>query len=372
MIKIFSGKLVRKAVCAVMAVGVVGSCSALAAAGTVTASSGLNLRTGSGSSYPVITTIRCGANVEILDQSGSWYKVSFNGKTGFVSSEYVSVAGQHDPRTLGVINVSAVNLRSEASTASKVLKLIKNGTTVTVLDSSSDWYKVYFDGKEGYVFGEYVSIISSDPAPEGDVPEVVALSGPAVCPDRYWVNCSAVNLREGATTDSKVIVVLPGRSIVSLVEDCGEWTKVLCSDGTTTGYISSQYLSPVPADSGELALQIVVKATQYLGTPYYYGGTSPKGFDCSGFTQYVFGACGVTLDRTANDQIKNGVSVSRDSLQPGDLVFFSAGRNGIASHVGIYIGDNEFIHSANTGVIITKLDSSDYYRNSYMCAARVV
>jgi len=95
---------------------------------------------------------------------------------------------------------------------------------------------------------------------------------------------------------------------------------------------------------------IIAYASNFLGTPYLWGGTTPAGFDCSGFTQYVFAHFGVSIGRTTFNQINDGVQVSKDNLQVGDLVLFGTSSN--PHHVGIYIGDNNYIHAPHTGDVI--------------------
>jgi peptidoglycan DL-endopeptidase CwlO len=112
---------------------------------------------------------------------------------------------------------------------------------------------------------------------------------------------------------------------------------------------------------------VVGIAMQYLGTPYVWGGESPGGFDCSGFTYYVFSRVGVSLPRTVSAQYSVGVGVSRSELQPGDLVFF----NGLG-HVGIYIGGNQFIHSPHTGDVVKVSAMTGYYDSNYVGARRVL
>lgn len=112
---------------------------------------------------------------------------------------------------------------------------------------------------------------------------------------------------------------------------------------------------------------VLAFASNFLGTPYVWGGTTPNpGFDCSGFTRYVYAHFGVYLGRTTKDQIKNGVGVARAELQPGDLVFF--GDNGIPDHMGIYVGDNAYIHSPRTGDVVKV---SAMTRKDYITARRV-
>ena len=120
---------------------------------------------------------------------------------------------------------------------------------------------------------------------------------------------------------------------------------------------------------------IAAYAMQFVGVPYVYGGASPSGFDCSGFTRYVFAQFGVKLPHGATPQLNSGAEVSRDNLQPGDLVFFQGtyATSSAASHCGIYIGDGQFIHSAssgNRGITISNLSDS-YYSRHYLTARRV-
>jgi len=115
---------------------------------------------------------------------------------------------------------------------------------------------------------------------------------------------------------------------------------------------------------------LIDEAAKYLGTPYVWGGTTPNGFDCSGFMQYVCSKNGISINRVADDQMKNGTPVRKDQLEPGDLVFFGSG--GYASHVGMYVGDGMMIHSPSTGKSIMYSDiTSGYYSSRYIGARRV-
>jgi Cell wall-associated hydrolases (invasion-associated proteins) len=132
-----------------------------------------------------------------------------------------------------------------------------------------------------------------------------------------------------------------------------EAPRVTASRGTSTASVSDN--------------NIIAYASNFLGTPYLWGGTSPStGFDCSGFTQYVYAHFGISLGRTTYDQINDGYGVSKDELQPGDLVFF--GKGGDPTHMGIYVGNNTYIHSPRTGDV---LKISPMTRPDYITARRV-
>src|SRR5688572_13241732 len=118
--------------------------------------------------------------------------------------------------------------------------------------------------------------------------------------------------------------------------------------------------------------RLVSRAMNYLGTPYRYGGTSPKtGFDCSGFVYYLYGAVfGQKIPRMPHDMVREGTPVARSDLKRGDLVLF--GHRGTFTHVGIYAGDGRFVHATQRGspVMVTPLDG-DYFRDRYMTAVRL-
>jgi len=114
---------------------------------------------------------------------------------------------------------------------------------------------------------------------------------------------------------------------------------------------------------------LVSNALSLKGVPYVFGGTSKSGFDCSGYTQYVFKGSGISLPRTSQEQFNVGSSIKKDQLQTGDLVFFTTYAKG-PSHVGIYIGGGNFVHASNSGVRTTSL-SDGYYSSRYLGARRV-
>ena len=126
-----------------------------------------------------------------------------------------------------------------------------------------------------------------------------------------------------------------------------------------------------PSSAQTKASAIIATGKQYIGVNYVYGGTTPAGFDCSGFTQYVLAKHGINLPRVSRDQFKVGTSVSFNNLQPGDLVFFSLAKNGVVDHVGIFVGNGQFINSASSkGVTIYTL--GPYWKSAFVGAKRVL
>jgi cell wall-associated NlpC family hydrolase len=124
----------------------------------------------------------------------------------------------------------------------------------------------------------------------------------------------------------------------------------------------SPTIAPPPARYGG----VVGIAMRYLGTPYVWGGASPGGFDCSGFVMYVFSQIGVSLPHNAAAQYGYGAPVSRDGLQPGDLVFFDG-----LGHVGIYVGGGSFIHAPHTGDVVKVSSLSGWYSSTFVGARRL-
>ena len=175
---------------------------------------------------------------------------------------------------------------------------------------------------------------------------------------------------------------------LNVLGSSGNFYKVDCYD--MNGYIAKSQVSVNEAgeyyvncivDSSEtkylktyLRSALLNVAKKYIGVPYVSGGTRPSGFDCSGYTQYVFDKVGISIDRTVINQLNDGIIVAKEDLQCGDLVIFSyTGSNGgFASHIGMYVGNNQVIHaSSSRGITISDLNSS-YYVNHYQCARRIV
>lgn len=259
----------------------------------------------------------------------------------------------------GAETTTAVNLRTGAGTGNAIIATVGEGTALIVeADTGSGWYKVNYDGESGYMSADYLSFS-----------ETMVLTA------QGWVDGSDVRMRAAAGTDSEIVRVTTYGESVEILGVDGEWYKV--SAGGKTGYIRGDYVSftePDPSQApaaGSIGEQIVAFAEQFLGTPYVWAGSSPSGFDCSGFVSYVFKNFGYTVNRTAASMYTNGVAVDKSELQIGDAVFFASSSESIG-HVGIYIGDGEFIHSSSGCgyVTISGLDES-YYSRMYVGARRI-
>ena len=268
-----------------------------------------------------------------------------------------AVAGAEDIKLgIGTVNVSSLHLRSKATTDSTVLTSAPEGSKVVIIEeANSSWYKVIYNQTTGYMYADYLDY---DPVKNVDLGDGIAQN-------------SSVNVRAKPTTSSAIVAAVPKGGSARIIGFNSGWYKVEYKG--VTGYIRSDLLVLEAAVDTDKMKQLIDYAKQFIGTPYVWGGTTPKpGFDFSGFTQYVCKQFGVTINRIAVDQMKNGTSVSYNNLKMGDLVFFERTyrTTDAASHVGFYIGDGDFIHAANAGIKISNL-SETYYATRYVGARRV-
>ena len=170
----------------------------------------------------------------------------------------------------------------------------------------------------------------------------------------YKVDCYDMN---GYIAKTQIVHTEDGKYIVSCVAGSAETSQVEYTDH---------------AQALQLRHSLQTLAQKQLGSRYVYGSARPGAFDCSGLTYYLYGQHGIELNRTASTQMANGIIVSKEGLQVGDLIFFrEPGEYAVSSHVGIYAGNNQIIHSGNSGVVYADLDF-DYFAKYYQCARRIV
>ena len=219
---------------------------------------------------------------------------------------------EENTKKIGYINAENVNFREEADKSSEVIDTLTLNTEVEIIDEQDGWYKVKVNNQTGYVA---TTLVSDEKLPSSRSQEVP-------------------------------------RTI--------ENTQAVVSKQTN--------------ENSNIQTQIVEYAKTFLGYPYVYGGTTPSGFDCSGFVQYVYKHFGYSVSRSSVSQAKDGKEVSLENLQKGDIVIFKAYNDySRIGHVGIYIGANQFIHANDekTGVIITSL-SKGKYPERFVCGRRII
>lgn len=291
-----------------------------------------------------------------------------------VAVSAVCMIGASAASGVGTVNADALRLRDEANATSTILATASAGDTVVILgDAGNGWYKVDYNTVEGYMSGEYLTISA-----QADVTIGYGL---------VQAGGTTLNVRSGPGTSYSKVTSLNDNAVVTIVGINNGWYKIKTSSGAV-GYVSSEYMVTCKDSSGSrgdgttavavssnssMGSQIVSYAKQFLGVPYVYGGNGPSSFDCSGFTSYVYRHFGYTLNRTASTQLSNGVAVSKSELQPGDLVFFRYNTSYPASHVGIYIGNGQFIH-ASTNKYKVQIDQlmTGHYASVYVAARRIL
>lgn len=295
-----------------------------------------------------------------MNKSGHILRVALLGAT---LTALCSVGASAASLGAGTVTADALRLRDTPATEGAILATAAQDDNVIVLaDNGDGWYKVNFNTVEGYMSGEYLTVLTTAD---------VSLGYGQVDADG-----STLNLRAASSTDSHSLATLASGTVLELEGICEGWYKVTYAG--QTGYVSSDYIT-ITTEPGEtatdatLGAQLVETAKQYLGVPYVYGANGPKSFDCSGFTSYVYRQYGYSLNRSASGQLSNGTAVSKENLQPGDLVFFKYRTSKAASHVGIYIGAGQFIH-ASTNAYKVQIDQllTGHYANVYVGARRIV
>ncbi|MGE5629319.1 MAG: C40 family peptidase [Solirubrobacterales bacterium] len=190
------------------------------------------------------------------------------------------------------------------------------------------------------------------------------------------VTASKLNVRSGPGTSYSIIHALWYGNKIKVIGKSGSWVEIMLSDGRI-GWVSNLYVSL--AEEPTIAQQkidlVLNTAFSLIGMPYVWGGSTPSdgGFDCSGFTQYVFGKAGYILPRISKDQAAEGTQVYMNNIQPGDLIIFSIDQNGLVSHVGIYIGDGKMIHSPKTGDTVKVTDiTTSYWQSRIISVRRII
>lgn len=332
---------------------------------TVTADA-LYLRSSPSTEADILTSLPTGVSFQITsNDTEGWYGAIFNGQSGYVSSDYITFS---ESLSSGYVQVTAdvLSLRAGAGTDFAKLKVIPEGTLLTVSGTYGSWFQVTYDGYTGYVSGAYVSSTTEE--------------GYQYYPDFVKVTGDGLSLRKESSTEGELMANIDEGVIVEVVDKDGDWFKVKY-DGQV-GYINGAYTveSDGPATvivhesassgssgnrtsssnsssssyeggstvSGGTGSAVADYACQFLGNPYVWGGTSlTNGCDCSGFVMQVYAHFGYTsLPHSSSAQRNYGQAVSLENIQPGDIVCYN-------HHVGIYVGNGKIISALGRNYGIT-------------------
>lgn len=408
--------------------------AAFAKTGTVNAPSGLVLREEKSKTSNPITTVKDKAKVEILEESGEWYKVKYNDSEGYLFAEYVEVEEekpeekteepetkpeepkQEEPETKPEENAnnaqkqkikSDLKIYTIPSITANIIANVKKDAEVTINYELNNWVNVTYGNNTGWARKYFITNEKTAENVTNENNKTDETSNTFESRKAYINVSSSANIRKAANTSSEVIDTLSRNTEVTIIGEEGDFYKIKYQD--ITGYISKSLVSDKQlsgvtsrSSNGErkVATQVNTnkrKATaeslnsttnsnssagadvasfakKYIGYKYKYGGASPStGFDCSGFTYYVFQSFGYSIGRTCHDQVASGTAVSRENLMPGDIIFFNNGSGGSIGHVGIYIGEGQMVHSANSkkGVKAETINSG-YYNKYYYTARRII
>lgn len=384
----------------------------------------LNLRKEASTSSSIVELLNMNTELEIIEESGDWYKVNHGNNTGYVKKEYVKVKetteNNTNPTTEEVSNTvteettgkSIIKVKSKLrlipSINANIIENIEANEEITIISKTNKWAFIDYKDVTGWVplnnIGQSTSAEQIKEGTPSEVPEEnkednndtsnaenTETKDTSVIYEKTstkYVNTTSVYVREKASTDSKIITTLIKNTDVIVTGEENDWYKVKYD--TMTGYIRKDLLSDskqeatsrssLPRETTEtettsMGQEIVDYAKQYLGYPYVYGGSGSSSFDCSGFTMYVYKKFGYSLSHSATAQSKCGEYVAKEDLQAGDLVFFLdyETMDGIG-HCGIYIGDGNFIHASSGTGYCVKISTllSGSYNKRYATARRII
>lgn len=335
----------RVAVCT-LAFSALFSASVFASNLGVITGSEVNIRSDSSTNSSIIRQGNSNEVFTVTAAKNSFYEIKGSDiSDGYVSFDFFKIISA-DAQVAG----DGVNVRKEPSTSGEIITKLNLGTPITIIGQTGDWYAFTYNGSTAYINKAYAlgTFI-------GKVPPV----------SEMLTSVPTTSAQTQTTTVKETTTETTTETVTELQKNNSEET----TEETTEKAVAAN------TSAATLGEQIVAYAKQFVGTPYVYGGTDlNSGVDCSGFTSSIYKQFGITINRVSRDQISNGMPVSKSNLQPGDLIFFNTGGNSSISHVGMYIGNGQYIHSTDTnglGVSIADLDSS-YAQNTYYGACRVL
>ena len=301
--------------------------------------SGLRLRSSANTNGKTLDSASKNEVVVVISKQGDWYKVIYDLQEGYMHGDYLKVSTAENAELgYGKITASAVNVRSGAGTSYSEVNQAKRGEKAYIIGIKDGWYKVIFENTIGYIRSDYV-----------DLTETPYENKSSAKSPKFFRGGNSTGVAPSASA-------LNGSSSSS-------------SDSSSSGSASSG--GSVSTGTNATGDRIVAKAKQHLGVPYKWGGTDPSGFDCSGFVYYVLRSLGINVSRTLTAMYTQGTPVAKSNLQPGDVVFFQNTYKSGLSHVGIYVGNGQFIHAPSSGKVVSYSNLyTNYYIEHYYGAVR--
>lgn len=313
-------------------------------------------------------------------------------------------AQNNTERKIGNITNNQSNIYLTPNFSSIKISKIEKDTKLEIKTTLGNWSKIIINKEEGWIPNEILMEETQNEQNTNKQPEVQEENNQENQPEQvtsdtsmqaekvetqinetgYISSNASANLRVAPSTTSESRAKLPKNTKLTVISEEDGWYRV--NYNGTQGYISKSLVTignpeeETSSRNGDISrIQEISSqnastiAQNYLGKKYISGGTSPEtGFDCSGFTQYVYRQCGIELSRTASSQANNGKAIEKSELQPGDLLLFHYYGSKTIDHVGIYTGNGQFIHSANPqrGVVYDTIESG-YYAQNYVGARRL-
>ena len=244
-------------------------------------------------------------------------------------------------QNLGVAMVEdSLNIRKEPKNDAEIVGKLKSHAGSSVLSEENGWYKIKSGQVTGYVYGKYLAT--------GKEARAIAYYDMKLM---LRVDTETLRVRKQPNTDSDIIGRIHEGETYRYISRNGGWAKIEYNGQTVYAYAPENatiaYTIPEADKNGDIRTRIVNYAVTFVGNPYRWGGTNPNtGADCSGFIQYVMEhAAGVELDRTSRQQAAEGQAIPASVMEPGDLLFYSSGKE--IDHVAMYIGKGKIVHAAN-------------------------
>lgn len=280
-------RMLRTALTAVLCLVMLAASASAACVGGATTTTAVNFRTGAGTNYSIISTLPSGTAVVVESKGSGWYKVTYNGTSGYVSSDYVTFSDALDGSFgTGTINASYVRLRSGAGTNTSILGTYNSGTAMTVTGVSGSWYKVSYNGTAGYVSSDYMTLSGAGGSAAGS--ETASGNG--------RVKGDYVRMRSGPGTSYSILGTYNSGTALTVTGTDSGWTKVTI--GGVSGYIRSDYVS-TSASSSETASQ-----TGYIN------GTTVRLRSGPGTSYSILGAYDTGTEMTITGESGNWYAVS--------------------------------------------------------------